>query len=612
MCGITGFVFADNLSIENALETLIHRGPDEDGIFQDGTCTLGIRRLSIIDVANGHQPCFSEDRNIVSVFNGQIYNHIELREGLVNLGHIFHSKSDSEIIPHLYEVYGKNFVNLLRGMFAIAIWDVKDQSLFLYRDRMGKKPLTYSSTKQGGLVFASELKTLKGYLYPDSCELSPVSLQQYLHFGYIPNPNSIFEGIFKLPPGSILEFSRNQITVERYWVPEFRTKLKYADSDELRLESLLRHAVEIRLESERPMGSFLSGGIDSSLVSSYTAEILSSKLQTFSIGFENSKFDETEYANFVASSIGSKHHVRILVASDVRNIFAKMFDYYDEPFADSSSLATFALSQFASEYVTVALSGDGGDEVFGGYDRYRYTRTANRFISLLKLSQNMTPFMEKSRNSKLIRISEALESIDRILSQQDVYRMMMIAVSDQDRRKLSPQSFSENPRSVFLSLMQTQQDLTIEDSSNLYDLQSYLPDDLLYKVDIASMAHSLEVRSPMLDMDVVEFGLNLNSEERYGNEGKEILKRIAEKKFGSTFSRRPKMGFGIPKEDWLRGPLLGNVIESLDPKSSQYLSQWFEHEMLQSILRDFLNGKKNLNNVWTLLCLENWARRWVK
>jgi asparagine synthase (glutamine-hydrolysing) len=611
MCGITGFVFEDNLNIEQGLDTLVHRGPDEAGMYQDDHCTLGIRRLSIIDVANGHQPCFSEAKDIVSVFNGQIYNHKELRQELIGLGHSFLSNSDSEIIPHLFEVYGKNFVHYLRGMFAIAIWDTREKRLFLYRDRMGKKPLLYSSTQQGGLVFSSELKTLMSYLPSDSRAVSTISLQQYLHFGYVPHPNSIFSGISKLPPGSMLEFSGDEVLIERYWEPKFGLDKCYSTSHESQLDSLLRNAVKIRLESERPTGSFLSGGIDSSLVSSYMAEFEPAKLQTFSIGFENSKYDETEYANFVASVIGSQHHVKILVASDVKKLFSSMFDYYDEPFADSSSLATFALSQFAAEHVTVALSGDGGDEVFGGYDRYRYTRRAKRYISLLKLSQNLAPFFEKIGNSKMLRVSEALGSIDRIGSKYDVYRMMMIAISDQDRRKLSPKSFSEDPRSVFLELMQSQKNLTIEDSSNLYDLKSYLPDDLMYKVDIASMAHSLEVRSPMLDQDVVEFGLKLIANERYGKEGKEILKRIAELKFGATFSRRPKMGFGIPKDDWLRGPLLENVIESLNPKTSQFLTQWFEHDVLEKILRDFLSGKRNLNNVWTLLCLENWAKRWA-
>jgi asparagine synthase (glutamine-hydrolysing) len=396
MCGILGYISTEGsqhkIDLEQWANTLFHRGPDEFGGFSDEGVGLGMRRLSIIDVANGHQPIFNEKRTVIAIFNGQIYNYEDLARELTVKGHVLNSESDGEVIVHLFEEYGEAFVNRLEGMFSIALYDTVAKKLYLFRDRIGKKPLVYFHDKNGNLFFASELKSLLKVFPKSKDDISPKSLGLFLELGYVPSPFTIFEQFRKLPPASFLTWEAGSVTLTRYWEPTIvRNKKSLAENKE-NLKFLLRQAVDKRLMSERPLGAFLSGGIDSSLVVAFMSELSQNPVKTFSVGFDHAKFDESSYALEVAQRYGTEHTQITLNDGEILEGFLESFEYYDEPFADSSSLATFLLSKKTAECVTVVLSGDGGDESFGGYERYVILKKYSRylpFINLLKVAAKL-------------------------------------------------------------------------------------------------------------------------------------------------------------------------------------------------------------------------------
>jgi asparagine synthase (glutamine-hydrolysing) len=616
MCGIVGFAFPDGnfskFDIHNFANVLSHRGPDEYGEYSDKNVSLGMRRLSIIDVCNGHQPVFSEDESIISVFNGQIYNFQKLRHDLQDKGHKFKSNSDSEIIPHLFEEFGPSFVSRIEGMFAIAIWDKTARTLHLYRDRLGKKPLIYQSTREGSIYFASEMKALYSLEKPTVSSVDIDSVATFLAFGHTSNPKTIINNVFKLPPATHLKWSDGVIEISNFWTPKIGNNVNSFEENVVYAKTLIESAIKKRLVSERPLGAFLSGGIDSSLIVAMMSPHVKN-LKTFSVGFHESDFDESKFANVVAQKYHTDHTQIYLNQSEIADTLFESVKFYDEPFADSSSLPTFYLSKIAAQQVTVALSGDGGDEAFGGYQRYVLYKKFANFFPMLFLAQSLRAQGLLSDFLFPKRILRGLNAIPGQYSRAGMYEAMMTLIGSTNREALLKPEFKKfhiNPHLDFLSRMQEFKELPNSLAANLQDIHSYLPDDLMFKVDIASMAHSLEVRSPFLDSDVVEFGLSLPESQRVGRFGKVLLRDLAAQYLPNNLIDRPKMGFGIPRQKWLQttlAPLVDEVF--LDRHSIIY--NWIDYGAANRILSEFKATKNNDGVVWSILVFELWAREWL-
>ena len=620
MCGILGVVKNSDapkdweFDLRAWARTIEHRGPDEFGKFENKHISLGSQRLSIIDVSHGQQPYFNERKNIVVVFNGQIYNYRSLRNFLILKGHTFRSEVDGEIIPHLYEEFGPQFVSKIDGMFAIALWDASNNALYLFRDRLGKKPLLYTLDHNSHFIFSSELKSLISLCSLSTSDVSLDSLGFFLTLGYVPNPHSIFNTVSKLAPGSYLKFQAGEISITKYWEPLVLQNQNSLKENLEIFDELFEDSVAKRLISERPMGAFLSGGIDSSLVVAYMTKLLAEPVRTFSIGFPDDNFDETIHANEVSRKYNTIHKTLRIQDSDVSSLFDASFLAYDEPFADSSSLATFAVSHLAASDIVVALSGDGGDEAFGGYDRYRYLNLYNRIkltLYLASVVRKNTPIVTNILPKKFRII------LDKLPVKQDeglFYLSMMSTASIDNISKLildKKSNFSEKLLVFFMSKFISQNSHDRYMKGNIYDLGTYLPDDLLYKVDIASMANSLEVRSPFLDHKIIEFGLSLKKNQRIGTEGKIILRAIAQIHLPYSVVNRPKMGFGIPRERWLKGVLKNKVDDAILSRDSLMYS-WLDQKETKIIYQNFMNGQKLDGAIWNLLAMETWARNWIK
>jgi asparagine synthase (glutamine-hydrolysing) len=618
MCGILGYVktqpdFA-NIDIPSWAETLHHRGPDEYGVFSSEAFGLGMRRLSIIDVEHGHQPIFNETREIVAVFNGQIYNYKELAAMLRLKGHILNSDSDGEVIVHLYEEFGELFVEKIDGMFAIALVDLVSNSLHLYRDRFGKKPLVYEVDKDGGILFASELKSLLEINKRGIDDISSESLGLYFAFGYIPSPNTIFSGISKLPPASYLRWQSGKLEITKYWSPQIRKNLDSLAENKETGKKLITEAIRKRLMSERPLGAFLSGGIDSSLVVAILSEMSASQLETFSVGFEHREYDESEYALTVSKMYNTKHTEIILRDEEIIEGFIDAFNYFDEPFADSSWLATFLLSRVTSNAVTVAMSGDGGDEAFGGYIRYSLLNKYAKYGKVIWFVQALNHFHLVPMFLLRGRAKRLLDSTPASHSKAGMYEAMMTLTGVSTRKRIFKNRYESAaifPHSWFKQKFESSVNSQAVMKANLYDINTYLPDDLMYKVDIASMASSLEVRAPFLDPTVVEFGLSLPSDQRVTDVGKVLLREIAYDYLPRDLIDRPKMGFGIPRSEWLSGPLANTLEETLF-NSESLIYNWLDQTEVEKLYGEFKSGSHVDGTLWSIICLELWGRRWLK
>ena len=630
MCGICGIynygsglpVTRQDLKAMNDL--LVHRGPDDEGYYEHENVGLAMRRLSIIDLSSGHQPITNEDESLWIVFNGEIYNFLELREGLLAKGHKFRTKSDTEVILHLYEEKGLDFPKELRGMFAVAIWDNRRKRLVLARDRVGKKPLFYAVTPSS-LVFASELRSLLTVKYLPR-EINPAAIDAYLTLQYIPSPLSIFKGVKKLEPASVLVFEEGRERVEKYWdLPVGEEKLGYLPLPELKemLKAELSEAVKIRLMSEVPLGAFLSGGIDSSVVTALMAKHSSTPVKTFAIGFKEEKFSELGYARQVARMYGTKH-TEFTVEASMADVLEKLAWHYGEPYADCSALPSYFVSRETRRDVTVALNGDGGDEAFGGYLRYvgmkaeRLVAGAPNWakhgaLAAVGLFPKTAPFNFFWRLEKFLKFS---------------------VMNTLERRYLSTVSFfgpgeTDGLYSTkFSNLLGKEKGYAERYISNLFakipgddllnrmsyvDIRSYLPECLMTKMDIASMANSLETRSPFLDHKVLEFAFRLPGRLKLkGLRGtKWILKETFKDMLPPDIYKRGKMGFGVPLGIWFRGELkdywAGACLskKALDRgyfKSEELFRLWDEH---QAGRRD--HGYK----LWALLMLELWHRQYM-
>ena len=608
MCGISG-IFSDEAVnpelVKKSIEKISHRGPDESGFFSYQNCVLGMCRLSIIDVASGQQPSYNQNKDVVSVFNGEIYNFLELRRDLISRGHKINGLGDSALIPFLYQEYGEAFPSKLQGMFAISLFDSKRNRLILVRDRLGKKPLWYS--QQGStFYFSSEVKGLLSLGVNRKLDESVIS--EFLRYGYINAPRSAILGVKQLPPATLLTIENGQSKLSQYWnpsdIPEVSISFEDAKHETTRL---LRDAVKTRLVSERPIGAFLSGGIDSTIVTALMQEESESQVHTYSIGFYDKKFDESRFAKEVAKSIGTIHHERVVTA-DPHLIVETLSKVLDQPFADSSIIPTFLLSKFAREEVVVALSGDGGDEGFAGYERYRAGRLLDSINPLLAMNPLKLFPVERVTNPrvrKLIRHSSYQSLPNRYSGFQSLFQLSDLCSI------LDPELFRRSESNYFLDLWNLIPTQDRVRRMQEMDLRTYLPGDLMYKVDMASMANSLEVRSPFLDYRVVEFGLSLPTKYKIGGgENKHILREIARSFVPRNLIDRPKMGFGIPRAKWLRQDLKDLVQEVLLDERSRSRG-WYQFNKVEEILKNHQKGRELDSLIWPMFMLELWAKTWI-
>ena len=621
MCGITGIVHADpsrlvsEAAMRSMCASLHHRGPDDNGIHIDGAAGIGMQRLSIIDVSGGHQPIFNEDRSCAIVQNGEIYNHVDVRRELEKRGHRYATHSDTETILHAYEEYGTQCVTHLRGMFAIAIWDAKRRRLFLARDRMGKKPLYYSVLGSGAasvLVFGSELKAVLAH--PDVLRrLDEQALVDYVAWGYVPDPRSIYAGIHKLPPAHTLVFENGNVTVEKYWDVSFAEPVERANEAAYvdRALEILDEAVRIRLMSEVPLGAFLSGGTDSSIVVGLMARNSTTPVKTFSIGFEEKEYNELEYARAVAQHFKTEHHEEI-IRPDAEHDVPALVRQFDEPFADSSMIPTYYVSRSARRHVTVALSGDGGDELFAGY--MRYVDPANvRAVERIPASIRNALFAPVAH-----MLPEGARGIDRLrdmlgtADEQYVRRMtrgftnIHATVFDEAlaRRVDTDPSHVASP---FLAAVEAGVD-TLSRRQYL-DIHTYLPGDILSKVDRTSMLVSLECRAPILDHVLAEFAASIPPAMRMrGMTTKYILKKVAERLMPAEMVHRPKMGFSIPVNHWLRGEWMAKSNDLILGERTRERGI-FRPAFLERVIDEHQSGKRDNSSImWSLMMLEMWFR----
>lgn len=587
MCGIAGTVATDGPIepglVERMCQTVAHRGPDSSGLFADEGVALGVARLAVIDVDGGDQPIFNEDGAVAVVCNGEIYNHRELREELRRGGHRFRSGSDTEVIVHLYEELGDACVDRLRGMFAFALWDRRRRRLLLARDRIGKKPLFYAHCG-GRLWFASEPRAIlaTGEVARD---VDHAAIDLFLHYQAVPSPRSAFAAIRKLRPAHTLTWCDGALSTRRYWKLSYRNAHAQVDEAEVceRIRATLLEATRLRLRSDVPVGALLSGGIDSSAVVAAMAKLTAEPVKTFSVGFDSEAFDESASARAVARLYGTDHHELVLDASAMA-LLPRLVWHYGEPFADSSALATFALSELAGRHVTVALNGDGGDESFGGYRRHLRLADA--------VEAGTPPGVPVIEHYADRRASSYFDDSARA----ELYEPEFLAsLGDRDWRAVV-----EEPYLASDSDHEAERILDV-------DVQTYLPDDLLVKMDIATMAHSLEARSPLLDQALMELAAALPLRTKVAGTTKRIFKQAMREWLPPSIVDRPKMGFMIPIGDWLRD-LPADVL--LDPRSLE--RGIFREQGLRTLIAEHDEGvSKHAYRIWMLLMLELWFRTYV-
>lgn len=608
MCGIVGY-FTKNHTVHRdelvqMTNVMSHRGPDAAGKYYHENVALGHRRLSIIDLSDAaNQPMVSHSGKSVIVFNGEIYNYKEIAEALN-----FNAKttSDTEVILEAFEKWGPNFVNRLNGMFVIAIYRVDEDKLFLFRDRLGIKPLFYY-LKNKQLAFASELKSLTQFSYfKQHKEIDAGAVCNFLHLGYIPAPLTIYQSVKKFPQGNYAVFDGNELNFFEYWNPakKISSKVQKNESDaKNELKHLLEQSVKYRLIADVPYGTFLSGGIDSSIVTAMAQKVSNHQLKTFSIGFEDSKFNEADYAWQVAQYLETDHHEYRLTEKDALSLIDDIWSYYDEPYADSSAIPTMLVSKMARQQVTMTLSGDGGDELFYGYGMYNWAKRLNnpwvwgtRFVSKNILSQLNPRFQ---RVSKLFDVANKKELPTHIFSQEQYF-------------------FSKKELGYFLNKQfdilsfNRQENLKRKLSSvefqAFFDLNYYLPDDLLTKVDRASMIYSLESRVPLLDHNVVEFALNLDKGLKIKNgTSKYLLKELLYDYVPKSYFDRPKWGFSSPMNKWLKADLKYLIDDYLN-ESRIKEAGFVDHIQVKHLVNEYLNTPKEYlyNRVWVLICLHKW------
>lgn len=616
MCGIAGLIYSDpsrpvDASVIEAMCSVIHhRGPDEWGMWVEGAAGIGMKRLRIIDLAGGHQPMSNHDGTVRIVFNGEIYNYLKLREDLEKRGYCFATNSDTESILHLYEEYGQECVTHLRGMFAFAIWDANNRRLFMARDRLGKKPLHYLHNREM-LVFGSEIKSILRYpsLKPD---VNLAGIINYVAYGYSPDPDTLFSGIHKLPPAHRLTWEDGRISIDCYWDIEYRPDHSMSEQEILEeTERQLEDSVKSRLVSDVPLGAFLSGGIDSSLVVALMARNMGEPVKTFSIGFDEAKYNELPYARMVAERYGTDHHEEI-VRPDAEAVIPSLIKMFDEPFADSSAIPTYYVSRLARRHVTVVLSGDGGDEMFGGYDRYLDGSLSSVLdkvpLYLRKAVLGTPPWLlpESFPGINMLRYLSA-DKDERYIAE------MTGGVSWIHKQIFSPDlvlhAGSSDPSGPFLKLLQKVKMYDPITRRQYLDCKTYLPGDIMTKVDRASMSVSLEARAPMLDHRFVEFAFRVPVTFKVkGRTTKYMLKQLAYKLLPHEIIDRPKKGFSMPVGQWINNDWK-EMSEDLVVGTRALQRGNFNPEYLKRIMDEHRRGRRDHRHIiWTLMVLEMWYR----
>jgi asparagine synthase (glutamine-hydrolysing) len=626
MCGITGIYHyaneepVDEQKLRRMTNVIAHRGPDDEGFYLEDRVGLGHRRLSIIDIAGGHQPLFNEDGTVAIVFNGEIYNYLELARIVEAHGHTLKTRSDTETIVHLYEEFGEACVSMLRGMFAFAIWDSREQKLFLARDRVGKKPLYYCDY-QGRFIFGSELKAvIENESVPRT--MDPQAITDYFSFQYIPAPRSIFRHVRKLKAGHYLVVTPDYITDREYWDIDFSQPEERSESEwcALLLEAF-HEAVDLRMVSEAPLGAFLSSGIDSSAVVAMMSRITDEPIITTSVGFAEEKYSEIEDARWFAESVNADHH-EMIARPDALGMIEKLAWHYDEPFADSSAIPTYYVSEAARQFVTVALSGDGGDENFIGYRRYVFDALENRFRDYAPRALRQPLFgalasvyPKADWLPQPLRAKATLKNLS--LDPAAAYFNSVYGAMANERNALLGRDVQSHlngydPFEVFLDYYRRPRTGDPMARAQYVDIKTYLTDDILTKVDRASMAVSLEVRSPLLDHRLMALAARIPSKLKLrGREGKYIFKRAMNNLLPREILSRPKQGFVAPLAEWLRGDLREFANHALFDAASQdgllnssvVARLWNEH---QSGRRDFSRP------LWAILMFRLWQRNFVK
>ncbi|MBI1923531.1 asparagine synthase (glutamine-hydrolyzing) [Candidatus Poribacteria bacterium] len=610
MCGICGVYYQhperaiDKNTIQKMCNLMRHRGPDEDGFYLNGNVALGMRRLKIIDLTTGSQPIFNEDGSIAVVFNGEIYNYPDLRQLLFKKGHTFYTKTDTEVIVHLYEEYGEDFLTFLNGMFAIAIWDDRKKQLLLARDRLGEKPLHYSINDEG-ILFASEMKSILCHPLLKQ-ELDLEAIYYYFTFYYIPAPFTIYKHVKKLPAGHYLTYKNGKATIKKYWdfsyqPDDSKDEAYFADA----LYERLKESVRLRLVSDVPLGAFLSGGIDSSTIVGVMSTLMDQPVKTFSIGFEESSHNELDYARVVAQHFQTSHHEFIVRPSAI-DLVEKLVWHFDEPFGDSSAIPTYLVSKIAREHVTVALSGDGGDELFAGYDRYQMVLQRRKWY---RMPQSLRRFVAHQIGDWLPPTARGKEFLQSLAL--DEFRHFCLGLREGRNRELFSKDFLKSidgldafaiPR--WYSLEPSQEYLN---PFLFFDTKVYLPDDILVKVDRMSMANSLETRVPFLDHNLVEFAATIPCHLKIrGGISKYILKRSMNKFLPPALLSRGKHGFTLPVDLWFRHELKPLAFDMLSGAGIEE-SGLFNVDYIEKILKEHLAERKNHKELlWSLLMFQLW------
>lgn len=627
MCGIAGIVDMvgrrpiDQSLLMHMTDSLVHRGPDDSGLHLAPGVGLGHRRLSIIDLSGGQQPLYNEDRSVVTVYNGEIYNFQELADQLIAAGHHFRTRCDTEVIVHAWEEWGEACVERFRGMFAFALWDERRQTLFLARDRLGIKPLYYTVTANGSVVFGSELKAL--LLHPGvRREIDVYAVEDYFAYGYVPDPKTIYVGVSKLPPGHVISYRRGSTApaATAYWDLKFGddTAIDEADASDALIEKL-RDAVEARMIADVPLGAFLSGGVDSSGVVAMMAGISDQPVDTCSIGFRQASFDESHFAARVAEHCHTSHHAEEVDANSL-DLIDRLATMYDEPFADSSAMPTYRVCALARERVTVALSGDGGDEIFAGYRRYRWHMNEERVRSRLPAALRRSIFgpagalyPKMDWAPKVLRAKSTFEALGR--DSTEGYFHSVSIMTDKMRSALFSSDMHHqlggyNAVEVLRHHVARAPTKHPLEQIQYADFKTYLPGDILTKVDRASMANSLEVRVPMLDHHFLEWATALPANLKLrGQEGKYILKKSLERYVPNDVLYRQKMGFSVPLAEWFRGPLraqLDNVLSSRPLADTGF----FDNRHIGEMIKTHHSGRRDHSAaLWSLVMFESFLRQ---
>ena len=627
MCGIAGkYNYLNNVPVSPDLirsmcDKITYRGPDDSGVFVDGPIGLGHRRLSILDLSElGHQPMSTKDRKIWTVYNGEIYNFPSLKKELKAKGYSFISNCDTEVLLYLYQEYGVHCLEHLRGMFAFAIWDCKKKTLFLGRDRIGKKPLYYYFDAKS-FIFASEIKSILEDPVIER-QINYEAFYDYFKYLYVPDPKTIYKDIHKLEPGHFLLCSPEGITKKEYWDISFASlsgKSETVVANEL--NDLLSESVRIRQISDVPLGAFLSGGVDSSTIVALMAQQQDTPVTTCSIGFDSEKYDEVKFARIIANKFRTDHH-EFTVKQNAEHVLSKLAYYFDEPFADASSVPTYYVSKLARQKVTVALSGDGGDENFAGYEKYHIDDIENNFrkwipsffrkglfpITSRFLSKGNHPIFQKG--STLLKTLGHESDYGFYLTNTEIRDLLWQALINDDTKR---QIYEYNPFSV-TEYHYHKADTDCHLSKILYtDLKTYLPGDILVKVDRMSMANSLEVRAPILDHKVIEFAASIPANLKYHHsEKKYILKKAFEGTLPDDILYRKKMGFSVPLSDWLKGELKTMASDSLFGKNAG-VGHFFNNKALHSIWDQHQCGKRNYATIlWSLFMFELWYQEFME